>query len=458
MAIKRVFSFFVLGLLFALAFVSAELKIEKQAIYDSVISEIGKEAEFNFKFTNLGESDSFSIYSLVGINFYPNESFSIAKGEEKTLTFNLKPEKAILDNHGTFNFVYKIKSSSGMQEDSIAIRIIKLKDALEINSYNIVLDGYKAIVYVKNLAGTEFSEVNAEFQSSFFNFNKKFSLLPYEKKEFSVELNKEEIKKLSAGEYTIVTDAQVDGVKERYENKFKFTEKANIITNEDHRGFLISKQTIEKRNEGNIPYVVQIKMNKNILSRLFTTFNFEPSEVERDGVIVRYAFQKEIKPSESFIVIARTNWFYPLIILAAIIIIAYLVYVLTSSYLIVKKKVSYVKTKSGEFALKVTLIVRARKFAEKIKVVDKLPYMFKLHDRFVIPPRIDEKNKRLEWDIDSLQENEERVFSYIIYSKIAPVGKFELPLANAIFEKDGKIHETESNRVFFISDVSKEEL
>jgi hypothetical protein len=58
----------------------------------------------------------------------------------------------------------------------------------------------------------------------------------------------------------------------------------------------------------------------------------------------------------------------------------------------------------------------------------------------------------LEWDIDSLQPEEERIFSYIIYSKVAPIGKFELPTATAIFEKDGKIHEAESNRVFFLTE------
>ena len=42
--------------------------------------------------------------------------------------------------------------------------------------------------------------------------------------------------------------------------------------------------------------------------------------------------------------------------------------------------------------------------------------------------------------------------SYIIYSKIGVVGKFSLPTAIAVYEKDGKIHEAESNRAYFVAE------
>ena len=115
------------------------------------------------------------------------------------------------------------------------------------------------------------------------------------------------------------------------------------------------------------------------------------------------------------------------------------------------------RTKGGEFALKVTLIAKAKKFVEKIKVVDKIPSLVKVHERFGIhtPDKIDEQNRRLEWNVDSLQEGEERIFSYIVYSKISPMGRFELPTATAVYEKDGEIHEASSNRVFFLSELRK---
>ena len=42
--------------------------------------------------------------------------------------------------------------------------------------------------------------------------------------------------------------------------------------------------------------------------------------------------------------------------------------------------------------------------------------------------------------------------TYIIYSKVGVMGKFALPETRGIYEKDGKIHETESNRTFFVSE------
>ena len=68
------------------------------------------------------------------------------------------------------------------------------------------------------------------------------------------------------------------------------------------------------------------------------------------------------------------------------------------------------------------------------------------------PSRINEKAKTLEWDFDRLMAGEKRVLSYIIYSKVGVVGKFALPSAVAIYEKDGKICESESNRAFFVTD------
>jgi len=450
---------FLVILLLTLPLISAELEIEKKTIVDSVIPEINQSAIVELKLTNLGSTDTFRVYSLVGVDLYPSETFVINSGDTKTLNVEIWPGQSIIDaSPGPFTFLYKIEGvTSGVQEDVLTIKILNLKEAIDINAYNVHLDSDTAIVYVRNRVGTSFPEIDARFHSAFFDFNEKFSLDAYEKKEFEVNLNKEEIRKLVAGEYTISTDIETFGIKERIEDKFKFTEKAEIESSEESYGFLISRHIIEKRNQGNLPFVVQAKVSKNIISRLFTFFNVEPAIVERRGVIVDYYFQKEIQPGEIYTIKVTTNWFYPLILLLAIIIIAVLVKTYISTDVILKKKATFVKTKGGEFALKINVITRAKKFVEKINVVDKIPSLVTVYKRFgvVEPDKIDEKNKRLEWNIESLQPGEERMFSYIIYSKISPVGKFEVPPATAVFEKEGKIHETKSNRVFFLTEPRK---
>jgi len=54
-----------------------------------------------------------------------------------------------------------------------------------------------------------------------------------------------------------------------------------------------------------------------------------------------------------------------------------------------------------------------------------------------------------------MQPGESRVISYIIYSKVGVLGKFALPTATAIYEKDGNIHEAESNHAFFIAEQGR---
>ncbi len=448
---------FLLFSIISTTLVFAGLEIKKEPVVDVVIPEVNEPAIYKLRIKNLGPTDNFKVYSLVGVEIKPSEAFSIRQGETKELEIELWPGQAILKTPGTFNFVYKIKSSESIQDDVMLIKIVPLKDALEINSYNINLESDKAVVYVRNKVSLPFPEVRARFHSSFFDFSETFSLEPYEKKEFEITLNKEGIKKLTAGTYSITTEIETYNTEETIENSFKFTEKADISTEKIKTGILISKLTVKKINEGNLPTLVQTKVKKNIISRLFTIFNEDPAAVQRRGFVVEYTFQKEIRPAETYTIKVTTNWLYPLFLLVAIIIIGFLVRAYTSTFLILKKKATFVKTKGGEFALKITLMVKAKKFVEKINVIDKIPGLVKVHERFGIvePDKIDEKNRRLEWHVESLQPDEERVFSYVIYSKVSPIGKFELPTATAVYEREGKIHETKSNKVFFLTEPRK---
>ena len=119
----------------------------------------------------------------------------------------------------------------------------------------------------------------------------------------------------------------------------------------------------------------------------------------------------------------------------------------------IKKSVSVIKTKGGDFALKIHLNLRARHDVENVSLVDRIPAIVKLYNKFgtVSPSRIDAHKRQIQWVVGDLDAGEERVFDYIVYSKVGVLGKFSLPKAKAIFEKDGGIHETTSNSVFFLS-------
>ena len=106
--------------------------------------------------------------------------------------------------------------------------------------------------------------------------------------------------------------------------------------------------------------------------------------------------------------------------------------------------------------MKVSINIKARKFVEKVSVIDKIPVVVKLHEKFGNLGDFDEKTRRMKWNLGNLNSGETRVFSYIVYSKIAVVGKFELPSVIAVYEKEGKIHETESKKVYFMNEVGKQ--
>jgi len=442
--------------LLVIPLVSASIQVTNEPTSNVVIPEINRSATFRFHIKNLGEDDIFEIYSLVGASLQPKGSFSITTGDTKNFDVNAWPSEKVMETPGTFSFEYKILGEKmGLYKGVLSIRIVNLRNALDINAYNIDLESDTATIYVKNRFDFDFREVTADFKSDFFDFSETFALEPLESKEFTVALDNAKVNNLTAGQYTITTNLEADGGEDTTQNAFSFTEKAETSTRESRKGIIVYKTIVEKINEGNLPVVVQVKLRKNIISRLFTTMNVEPLTSDRKGLFVEYVFQKEIVPGETYSVQVTTNWLYPLIILAFLIALIYLFKKYNSTFVVLKKRLTYVKTKRGEFALKITIIAKAKDYVESISIIDKIPAMLKVHNRFgnTEPDKIDSKNRRLEWNIDSLQSGEERIFSYIVYSKIAPVGKFELPTATAVYEKDGKMHEAESNKVFFLTEA-----
>ena len=102
------------------------------------------------------------------------------------------------------------------------------------------------------------------------------------------------------------------------------------------------------------------------------------------------------------------------------------------------------------------LRVKARSTVRNVIISDRIPGHAKLFNKFGVQPhRIDERTRKIEWDIPHLNAGEERVFSYIIYSKINIVGSFELAAASVSFEHDGKREHVMSNRTNFAAETTE---
>ncbi len=447
-------------ILFLPGVLAIDLKVERISQDDALILGLGKPATFDLNITNLGGSDNFLFYSYFGTETLPKGTVLINGGETKQVLFGVYP-RPDLTQRGLVTFDYYIKgtSSTGEQKEQIRVNVIELNDVFEVGSNEFDSGASSIKVYIKNKVNFNFGDMKARFSSPFFDFEKTFTLDKKEKKEFEVQLNKEDYKKLLAGFYTVKAEVNVAGKETTSEGVIKFVEKNILTSNEMQFGLIINTFTVKKVNEGNVIAPSETIIKKNIISRLFTSFNVEPDLVERKGLVVTYSWVKEINPGETFEIVSKTNWVLPLLIVVFVVVIVILAKTYSRTDLVLKKRVSFVRAKGGEFALKITLSVKAKEFIEKINIVDRIPAIAKLYERFgtIIPDKIDEKTKRIEWNVDGLQAGEERVFSYIIYSKIAPIGKFELPLANALYEKEGKLHEAESNKVYFITQQRRRE-
>ncbi len=458
---KKGFYFFTAALLFLCLAVSvsaqAKFEIEKTPIRTTVFRETSEPAVFNFTIkNNQAFSDLFDIYTYAGgVEILPKTSITVAAKESVTFLVTITLNKNVRKNYGFYTFAYSVRGrKSETIEDRFTLKITEIDDALVLSADNINPGAGYASVHLENKENVYIKDMKIKLSSVFFDYSETFDIAPMSVKDFQISLSKERMTGLLAGQYLMTTQLEVERYLKEIESSLKFTEKEGIEADQSSSGVLIKMETITRKNTGNTPNVAEIVVSRNLISRIFTTFNIEPDKVNREGFVVKYSWVRELKPNDSVKVNVKTNYLLPLIILILIIIGVIAIKIYSVTYLKLNKEVVYAKTKGGEFALKVILRVKAKKDLEKVNIVDKLPPIVKLHESFGAnhPTKVDLKNRRIEWNIEHIQKGEERIFSYYVFSKMGILGKFELPAATAIYEYDEKIKETVSNRTFFVAE------
>ena len=431
------------------------LDVSEKPIINTLVTGLDKPAVFDLTIINLGETDTFKIYSVIGMDISPEEPFEIISGERKTIKITANPQETLKLQTGTRSFEYKIRDSKNeIQKEYLPMNVLALNELLTITPESINPGSEIATISIKNRATFDLDNLILKIDSAFFNYQSVIFLKALETTEIQIPINQEKAKTLKAGNYIANIEIELENKKATKETLIKFLEQEGIYIEEQKEGFIIKREEIIKKNVGNVNKNVKTTSEKNLISYLFTTVNIEPTQTSFQGFTIKNTWEKELIPNEELKVIVKTNWLYPIIIILLVILIVYLIKRSVETDLIVRKKVSFVNTKGGQFALKVTLKLKAKKYIERINLVDKLPSLVNLYSKFgaVSPTKIDLNNKRLEWNIESLNKDEERIFTYIIYSKIGVVGKFELPSAKATYEKDGIVKHQISNRSFYINE------
>lgn len=440
---------------FLISSVSAvDLTVKKTDKGSVVIAELKNPAIYDFEVDNNEGRDIVEIYSLIGISMTPKGMFELLPGINK-FEVQMYPSADIRRMRGLYTFEYQIKGDAmGIFKDSATIEIVELKDAISIEPQNIEFLSDGATIMVNNLENTNLNNLKLRFKSIFFDSTKEISLKPYEKKTIGLEITNPKMAEVVAGKYVVTTEIELEGVQTKSDSVVSYLEKSGTSVSSETSGLLIRTTEITKKNEGNTKVTDRIEVKKNILTRLFTSFSATPLSTERNGLIVNYVWERDLKPAESWTVRYTTNYTFPVLFVLLIAFAAFMVYIYSRTTVVLQKRVTFVKTKGGEFAVKVKLHIKARKPVESIEISDRIPGATKLYEKDENKGyRIEQATRRIIWDIDRLNAGEERVFSYIIYSTISIVGKFELPSAVARFTKDGKTQHVYSNRTFFVSDI-----
>lgn len=431
------------------------LSIEKVSTDEVLIADIDETVEFELKITNNAESENIQFYNLVGFRMEPSGEIEIEEDESKNIILNITPIDEF-NERGKYTFEYFIRGEDieNQIKKTLTFDSIDLNDAFKIGASSIDTDENKVEVFIENKYNYDFDDIEVSFSSVFFDQIFETSLEANSKESFDIDLNNDEIDDIQAGFYTLKAVVAYEGVEAVLEGSINFPEKDDLRVDKSTSGFFIVVEAIKNINEGNVEVLAKQDVERNIFTRLFTSFNPEPDAVDRKDLTIVYTWVKKLRPGEDFEVKVKTNWLLPFFVIILIVAIIILVKKYSQNDLILRKKISFVKAKGGEFALKVMIFVKAEKFVENVNVIDRLPRLVKLYPKFgrEQPSRVDDKGRKVEWNFDSLEAGEVRVLNYLIYSKVGVLGKFALPIATAIYDKEGNIKETSSNRTYFVSE------
>tara|TARA_Y100000034_G_scaffold134864_1_gene204600 strand:+ start:5909 stop:7267 length:1359 start_codon:yes stop_codon:yes gene_type:complete len=416
---------------------SANLEVTEIESKNVIMRELDNNATYKLSIKNLDSSDEFQIYTLISAVIYPKNFFSVNEGEEIQLDLTIVPHQSTINNNlGTYTFEYQIKGQkTGFFKNFISLKILEAKDAISVSIKNIALEDTTAEIEITNEEDFNFEDVKVSISSDFFQYSEILDFSPKEKKQISIPIDKS--KNTEAGDREFISKFELNGIISKKTNILKYLEKGGISISEKSEGLIIRKTDITKTNEGNIPTKAIIESKKNILTRLFTVYSETPDTSKRKGLFVHYSWEKELGVGESLEVSSTTNYTFPLILLILVIAVVIATKIITRKNLSLSKRASLLKTRGGEFAVKVKLKIKSNKPASNITISDKLPRMTKLYTKHSKPHHIDSKSRNISWEIKHLSPGEQRVFTYIIYSKINPVGSFELSPATASYESEG---------------------
>src|SRR3989344_2268420 len=240
---KKTFLSLMIIILFA-SLISAQtpsLKIEKTDKGSVIIKELTNPAIFEIE--NLGQSDIFEIYSLIGVSMSQKGKFEIPHGKTKIEVMAFPNKEIRENNNGFYNFEYQLKGrNSGIFRDTLLIKIIPLEEAIAVEGNPFYPSDDNASIIVKNTQNANLNNLRLKVSSQFFSQTETFSLAPKEQKEITVQLDKKNLEKLSAGPYIISAELEIENKETKIEGIIEYLEEEGTLTEKTSEGLIIKKE------------------------------------------------------------------------------------------------------------------------------------------------------------------------------------------------------------------------
>lgn len=241
--------------------------------------------------------------------------------------------------------------------------------------------------------------------------------------------------------YTFDANAQV----------FEIVPYGRVVEQVRHEtSFLKKFTTITLTNEGNVGRVKEYNYHTGFFKSVFTSA--QPKGI-REGTSLQW--DVPLETGESRQIVITTNY-WPLFILAVILIVLAIGYYTFRSPLVLTKSARIVSTKEGGISeLKILLSVynRTKKPIKNVRIIDLVPkiseYITKTDPGSLEPHSVvthEKKGSILKWRIATLEPSEERIIVYRMKARFAIIGGVRLPVASVKFEfMQGHERTTNSN-------------
>lgn len=447
------FVFIVITLLFSLTNAYA-FTFEKTPIYDVVASELSIPATYNLTIKGAIPNEYFQTYSLVNVKILPWVTFQIPTSEDYDLVLSALPiDRA--DQKGKFTYQYYIKGAeSGAKTDFIEVKVLPLKNLIIPKIQEISREDKTINLEITVPEKINFGNATVYINSQIYSGSEKIELPIYSTNTYTLSVG-EKLQKVVAGKYPITLTFELNNeYNYTVEVEATITEVSSLTSSQSvKRSFFGFTYIYTKTNEGNTVKLATVEINKNRFERGFTSYNYAPTSEEDTSFFIKQIWQKELMPGESLVVEARVDYTIPILILVLLIICAIGLIIVRRPRVIVRKKAIKMQTKGGEFAVKVILFVKnISQEVKEVNLIDGIPGMTTLYEKFgaAKPDKIE--NNRLTWHFGTILPGEEIIVSYVIYSKIRPVGTVVLPesIVHYVNERNKRKY-TKSNRVLVVT-------